>query len=127
MMRLNEETGEITTYIGDSGKFSLTGLPTSCDVYFSIYNENKQILNEQKYVVEDGTLTMFIPAEFTDVLTVPKNDDSAEYYYGIKLVYFDEDDNRIESTCTIGNHSMDEHVPFIVYAKRTEGGKTLGV
>jgi hypothetical protein len=129
MMKLNKDTGEITTFIGDSGKFYLSGLPLSSsgstNVYFSVYNDKDDILNEQEYTATvSGTLTMFIPAEFTDVLTIPKNEDSAEYYYGIKVAYYDVDGNRIESTCTIGTHKEDEPTLFTVYPKRTEGGKT---
>lgn len=123
MMKLNNETGEITCFIGDSGNFNLSGLPPSCSVYFSVYNEKDTILNEQEYTATaNGTLKMFIPAEFTDVLTIPKNEDSAEYYYSIKVVYQDEDNNRVESTCILANHSIDEPNIFTVYPKRTEGG-----
>ena len=50
MMKLNKDTGEITTFIGDSGKFYLSGLPLSSsgstNVYFSVYNDKDDILNE---------------------------------------------------------------------------------
>ena len=126
MMRLNKDTGEITSFIGDSGKFYLSGLPYPSSVFFSIYDDKYKILNEiECLTVEGGTLNMFIPAEFTDILTIPKNEDSAEYYYSIKVVYFDSSNNRIESTCVLSNHKIDEPNIFTVYAKRTEGGTAI--
>lgn len=125
-MRLNNETGEITCFQGDSGKFYLSGLPASCNVYFSVYNEKREEIFELQYTAEsDGTLTMFIPAESTDKLVVNKKEESEEYYYSLKVVTIDTLGNRIETTCLLNNHDESEPNVMTVYPKRTEGGTSV--
>lgn len=58
-----------------------------------------------------------IPAALTNHLTVKRNEETAEYYFGIKLCSDDED----EDTLLLGNSNIGDLNTITVYPKKLEG------
>ena len=126
MFKINMETGAITTFQGDSGSFYLCGerLNNYDRVTFTVYNnKNKEVMHVDKDYIsldENNGLLFNIAPTDSDKLTVKTGEDLTEYYYSIKLSKKGITSD-IEHTFLIGNNSIDDKVPFIVYAKRNEG------
>lgn len=119
---IEEQTGLITTYQGDSGEFAIVGVPTDTDyeVYFAFYDSNRKIIGQEIKVLSNGTNTIPIPisAELTDLLTVKPREEYAEYYYGIKIC---KASIGFEDTLVIKGQKIGDLNSVIVYPKRVEG------
>lgn len=90
-------------------------------IYFAFIKENKQLFGEEIAVdcQKQDTVSIHIHASFTDGLTVPNGEESAEYFYGIKLCTTDGTD---EETLLIGNNATPIDFNKVkVYPKRVEG------
>ena len=127
MFKLDKNTGDITCFQGDSGELYFYNLPDDAVISFSAYDSNRNIKFEifQDSNNKDTTTTrMFIPADETDKLTVAKNSDYQEYYYGIKLTKL-ENGERIEKTYLIGDSTIDDLNTIFVYPKRNEGDNDI--
>lgn len=115
-----DEFGNIETYQGDSGTLVVEELPTdrNYSLYFSIYNDKRQIIGETEPIALNGATMKSIPIEasLTDLLTVPKDEDYAEYYYGLKLCVNGEEDTLIIDDGDIGSLNI-----VRVYPKKVEG------
>ncbi|MCM1296028.1 MAG: hypothetical protein NC311_10845 [Muribaculaceae bacterium] len=123
MFIIDEETGDIELIQGDSGDVVISGLPNdkAYIIYFAFIKEDKQLLGEEVSVPcqNQDTVTIHIPASFTDSLTVPAGEDFAEYYYGLKLCTAD---GLTEETLLIGeNANPVDFNKVTVYPKRVEG------
>lgn len=119
---VDEDTGDITLVQGDSGEITINGLPIGSNytVYFAFYNDKREIIGQEVSMQTNSAsvITMFIPASLTDLLTVKKNEDSAEYYYGIKIC------NSLtgsEETLCINNSDIGALNTVTVYPKKVEG------
>ena len=119
---VDEQTGTITLYQGDTGSVTFVGLnpERNYDVYFAIYNKNRQIFGEEvcQSVINSDRVTLELPSTLTDRLTVPKNKEFETYYYGVKLC---EIGTAHEDTLFIGNSSYGDSNEIIVYPKKVEG------
>lgn len=117
-----DDYGNIELYQGDSGMFVIEDLPTdkAYTVYFGIYNANREVIGSEINVNANysPSVVISLPTSLTDLLTVPKNDDSAEYYYGIKLCLSDTGE---EDTLTIDNNDIGDLNRVTVYPKKIEG------
>ena len=121
MFEVDEITGDITLRQGDSGKYIISGLPTDqyYTVYLGIQNKNREPIGDE--ISEAASLRSSVelnfPATLTDLLTVKKNEDTAEYYFGVKLCTA----AGREDTLIIGNKSVGDLNTITVYPKTVEG------
>lgn len=129
-MFIVNEQGNIELYQGDSGMLTVEDLPTDKDytVYFSMYDNKRNIigfeLNINAYAgttpntIRYKSVTFAIPASLTDLLTVPKGEDTAEYYYGLKIC---ESGTNMEDTLVINDGDIGDINTITVYPKKVEG------
>lgn len=116
-----DENGNITLVQGDSGQLVVNGLPTDKDytVYFAIQDENRKPIGEEIQVNSNkaSTVVFVLLGSLTDLLTVKKGEDTAIYYYGLKIC----DSSGLEDTMLIGNSIIGEKNTITVYPKKVEG------
>ena len=114
-----DDFGNITLTQGDSGKLTVNGLPTDKNykVYFAIQDENRKPVGSEIVVQSNlaDTVIFSIPATLTDLLKVPRDEDTATYTYGIKICYESE---GLEETLTIGEIANNT---ITAYPKKVEG------
>lgn len=113
--------GNITIRQGDSGRLVVNGLNTdqNYDVYFAIQDENrKPVGNELKVQSNSQSTVVFkLSSDFTDLLKVGQDEETHEYYYGVKTCTAD----GFEDTLTIGSGDMGDRNTITVYPKKVEG------
>ena len=122
---VDEKTGNIELYQGDSGEIKISGIPSNKNyhVFFSIYNSKGKIIGDEVdvYSYQLDTVVLTIPTSLTDLLVVKGGINSTEeYYYGIKIC---DEENGIEDTQYINGASIGELNTITVYPKKTEGNK----
>ena len=121
MFLVDEETGNITLTQGDSGEYTINGLPTDqyYDVYLAIQDKKRNpIGNEIKESANlKSSVTLKFLSSLTDLLTVPKSEETETYYFGIKLC----DKLGNEDTLIIGNNDVGDKNTITVYPKKAEG------
>jgi hypothetical protein len=126
MFLVDEETGDITLTQGDTGEYKVSGLPTdkAYTVYLAVQDANRNPIGDE--IKEDLNLKSMVNLKFTstltDLMTVKKSDDYAEYYFGIKLC----DKLGNEDTLVIGNKEVGENNTITVYPKKVEGTNGTG-
>lgn len=121
MFLVDEETGNITLTQGDSGEYTISGLPTDqyYDVYLAIQDKKRNPIGNE--IKESANLKSSVALKFlsslTDLLTVPKSEETETYYFGIKLC----DKLGNEDTLIIGNNDVGDKNTITVYPKKAEG------
>ena len=115
------DNGNIECFQGDTIKLPLTGIDTSHDyaVYLQIRDENRNPIGTQVQTATGGLpdVLITISDETTDLLTVPQDEDTKTYYYGVKLVY-----NGEENTLFLGEGAtFDTMYEIIVHPKKADG------
>lgn len=120
MFQVNGDTGDVICRQGDSGELTFTGIDKSkqYQVYFSIYNNKRKIIEEIRSVPYAGIVTFGLTPSITDKLTVPVGEKTATYYYGLKICLPEE---NYEDTLVIGNKEITALNKIIVYPKIVEG------
>lgn len=115
------ENGDITLRQGDTGRISIVGLPThkNYKVYFAIQDENRKPIGSEVVVNTNKSdkITIVLTTDLTDLLKVPQDEDSKEYYYGIKIC----DDEGNEDTSIIGTSGITGINRITVLPKKVEG------
>ena len=116
-----DESGNITLVQGDSGELTVNGIDTSQNytAYLAVQDSKRKPVGTEIEVqtnYNSSIVFTFVP-ELTDLFVVPKNDESVEYYYGIKLC----GDNYYEDTLLIGNSNIGDLNTITVYPKKVEG------
>jgi len=115
-----DTNGNITLIQGDSGQIVVNGLPIdkNYSVYFAIQNEKRKPIGTEIMIQSnlEPTVSIPIPASLTDLMTVPASDDSATYYYGIKICSGTDED-----TLLIGGGDIGSLNEITVYPKKVEG------
>lgn len=126
-----DKNGNIELVQGDSGMLVVEDLPTDKDytVYFAIQDAKRNIIGSQistnaySGTAPDTTrvtsVTFAITASLTDLLTVPKGEDTAEYYYGIKIC--NSASPSSEDTLMINDSDIGDINTITVYPKKVEG------
>lgn len=113
--------GDITLIQGDSGQLVLNNLPTDKNytVYLGIQDKNRKPIGNELSVEtnKNSTVPFIITSELTDLLTVPKGEETESYYYGVKLCSVD----GIEDTLLIGDSQIGDKNTITVYPKKVEG------
>ena len=116
-----DNDGNITIRQGDSGRLVINGLMTdqNYDVYFAIQDENRRPIGEELRVKSNSqpTVVFELSSNLTDLLKVGQDEETHEYYYGVKTCTAD----GFEDTLTIGSGDMGDINTITVYPKKVEG------
>ena len=117
-----DDDGNIELVQGDSGTLTITGLDTTSNytVYFAIQDEDRNPIGGEISVDTNcsDTVSIEVTAALTDLLEVDKDEDYAEYYYGLKVC---SSDTGLEDTLFIGSSSIGDKNVITVYPKKVEG------
>lgn len=125
MFEVNEENGDITLRQGDSGVYTISGLPTDTEdyeVYFQAQDENRKNVGEPVSVACNGEKTVIFSftGGYTDIFTVKKGEDYANYIFAFKLC---SQSKNTEETLVLGNKNATDDNTLTVYPKIVEGIK----
>lgn len=116
-----DENGTIFIRQGDSGEVVISGLNTSKNysVYFAVKNEKRKTVGDEICVNSNyaSSVTFSLSSDFTDLFTVPADEDYAIYYYGVKLCEGDS----VEDTLFIANSDYGQLNYIVVFPKMVEG------
>ena len=116
-----DNDGNITIRQGDSGRLVVNGLMTdqNYDVYFAIQDENRRPIGNEISVHSNSqpTVVFELSSNLTDLLKVGQDEETHEYYYGVKTCTAD----GFEDTLTIGSGDMGDRNTITVYPKKVEG------
>ncbi len=117
-----DNNGNITLVQGDSGELVVTGLPTDQNykVYFAIQDENRKPIGNEIVVNSNksDSVIFVLLGSLTDLLSVKKDDDTATYYYGVKLC---SEEENTEDTLLLGDSDIGDKNTITVYPKKVEG------
>ena len=116
-----DNDGNITMIQGDTGRLVVNGLMTdqNYDVYFAIQDENRKPIGNELSVQSNSqpTVVFELSSNLTDLLKVGQDEETHEYYYGVKTCTAD----GFEDTLTIGSGDMGDINTITVYPKKVEG------
>ena len=116
-----DNDGNITMIQGDTGRLVVNGLMTdqNYDVYFAIQDENRRPIGNELSVQSNSqpTVVFELSSNLTDLLKVGQDEETHEYYYGVKTCTAD----GFEDTLTIGSGDMGDINTITVYPKKVEG------
>ena len=116
-----DNDGNITMIQGDTGRLVINGLMTdqNYDVYFAIQDENRRPIGNEISVQSNSqpTVVFELSSNLTDLLKVGQNEETHEYYYGVKTCTAD----GFEDTLIVGNGDMGDRNTITVYPKKVEG------
>lgn len=117
-----DNEGNITLVQGDSGEITFDNIPTDRNylVCFAIQNNKRQFIGEQIPVFSNGekTVVINIPSSLTDLLVVKSGQETAEYYYGVKIC---DENTGLEDTMILGDKDIGSLNIITVYPKKVEG------
>ena len=117
-----DNNGNITLVQGDSGELVVTGLPTDQNykVYFAIQDENRKPIGSEIIVNSNksDSVIFVLLGSLTDLLTIKKGEDTATYYYGVKLC---SEEENTEDTLLLGDTDIGDRNSITVYPKKVEG------
>ena len=116
-----DNDGNITMIQGDTGRLVVNGLMTdqNYDVYFAIQDENRRPIGNEISVQSNSQPTVIfeLSSNLTDLLKVGQEEETHEYYYGVKTCTAD----GFEDTLIVGNGDMGDRNTITVYPKKVEG------
>lgn len=116
-----DNNGNITMIQGDSGSLVITGLDSkeNYKVFFAIQDKTRKAVGNELIVNSNKSNSVIfeLTSEYTDLMTVPKNENFAIYYYGIKIC----DNDGFEDTLLLGNSKLGELNTITVFPKKVEG------
>ena len=116
-----DNDGNITMIQGDTGRLVVNGLMTdqNYDVYFAIQDENRRPIGNEISVQSNSqpTVVFELSSNLTDLLKVGQDEETHEYYYGVKTCTAD----GFEDTLIIGSGDMGDRNTITVYPKKVEG------
>lgn len=122
MFIIDDETGDMFVTQGDSGQYPVGNIPSGKNLvlYLAIQNKNRKPIGSEMSVHTGGhsTASIDISKTLTDLLTVPSNKETEEYYFGIKGV---DPETGYEETYVIGNKGFGDLNTITVYPKKVEG------
>ena len=116
-----DNDGNITMIQGDTGRLVVNGLMTdqNYDVYFAIQDENRRPIGNEISVQSNSqpTVVFELSSNLTDLLKVGQDEETHEYYYGVKTCTAD----GFEDTLIVGSGDMGDRNTITVYPKKVEG------
>lgn len=117
-----DKNGNITLVQGDSGQLVVNGLPTDQNYvcFFAIQDQHRKPVGQEIPVNTGGasTIPFLIPSTLTDLLTVPLDEETWTYYYGVKLC---SQSDLTEDTLILGGSDLGIKNTITVYPKKVEG------
>lgn len=117
-----DDYGNITLVQGDSGQLTVNGLNTDKNytLYLAIQDSKRNPIGSEIVVNSNGaeSVIFVLSPELTNLLTVKRRDESAEYYYGIKVC---DESTDFEDTLLIGDSDIGDLNTITVYPKKVEG------
>ena len=117
-----DENANISMIQGDSGTLVIEGLnpDKNYTVYFAVQDKNRKPIGNELYVNSNysPSVIFYLTGNFTDMLTVNKNEEYSVYYYGVKIC---SSEDNLEDTLILGNGSMSDLNTITVYPKKVEG------
>ena len=117
-----DENGNITLIQGDSGELVIQGLNTDQNymVYFAVQDKNRKSVGNELQVQTNyrDTVTFMLTGEFTDLLSVNRDESFSVYYYGIKVC---SSSTSLEDTLIFENSDIGDLNTITVYPKKVEG------
>ena len=117
-----DKNGNISMIQGDSGIITIRGLNPNKNftVYFAIQDKNmKSIGSELSVQSNNNSYVIFtLTGDYTDLLSVKKDESCAVYYYGLKIC--DEESQR-EDTLLVSSNEIGSLNTITVYPKKVEG------
>lgn len=118
-----DKYGNITLTQGDSFEFVVNDLPVveGAKLFFAAQDEERNpVGNEIEVKVLSSSTTVFLDADFTDLLVVSEDKKTQNYYYGLKLAYPDGL-KRVEKTLNIGGKKIGDLNVITVYPRKVKG------
>lgn len=116
------ENGLIITRQGDDGEIGVDGLSTDKNyrVFFGIRDAKRRPIGEEPYMDSNfsSSVVISVPSSLTDLLTVGKDDEYTDYYYGIKVC---DPETLSENTLIIAGGDIGTEDIIRVYPKKVEG------
>jgi len=121
-MALNiDENGTIYIHQGDSGEIVVNGISTDNDytVFFAVKDLNRNTIGSELSVKTNykSSVTFVLSGSYTDMFTVPEDEDFAIYHYGLKMCA----GGSVEDTLFVVNSDYGQPNVMIVYPKKVEG------
>ena len=117
-----DKDGNISLIQGDSGSITIRGLNPnkSFTVYFAIQDKNRKTIGNELSVSSNNNsyVVLHLTAEYTDLLTVKRDEPCAIYYYGLKIC---DGDTQREDTLIVGSNELGSLNTITVYPKKVEG------
>jgi len=117
-----DKDGNISMIQGDSGLITIRGLNPNKNftVYFAIQDKNRKPVGNELSVNSNNSsyVVLQLTADYTDLLTVKKDEPCAIYYYGLKIC--DETTHR-EDTLIVASGEIGSLNTITVYPKKVEG------
>ena len=116
-----DEKGNITLIQGDSGTIVVNGInpDKNYKLFFAIQDKNRKTIGQELMVNSNKSTTVVfeLTGNYTDLMTVPKDNNFEIYYYGIKQCA----EGSLEDTLLIGNNEIGNLNTITVYPKKVEG------
>lgn len=114
--------GMILTYQGDTILFTSSGVPTDREyvVYFSVkeLTSDTDVIEQILCSVENGTVTVHVTPNITDLIPVPEGKKFKDYRYALKACSID---GTTEHTLQIGKNDVGVETKLRVFRKQSEG------
>lgn len=118
MYIVDEETGDMIIRQGDTYTFKVEGVTDDYDLYYSVYNSNREILWELHTKPIEGVAEFTVTPYYSNQLTVPADKKNEIYYYGLKRCK-----DGFEDTLIVGEKKINELNKITVYPLITEGSE----
>lgn len=117
-----DDEGNITLVQGDDGDITFDGIPTdrNYEVFFAIQDDKRRPIGDEISVMSDNmpSVVISVPSTLTDLLTVKAGQETAEYYYGVKIC---DEATGLEDTMILGNNEIGDLNTITVYPRKVKG------
>ena len=117
-----DDEGNITLVQGDDGDITFDGIPTdrNYEVFFAIQDDKRRPIGDEVSVMSNNmsSVVISVPSTLTDLLTVKAGQDTAEYYYGVKIC---DEATGLEDTMILGNNEIGDLNTITVYPRKVKG------
>ena len=117
-----DANANISLIQGDSGNFTVNGIPTDKNytVYFAVQDINRNPIGDEIAVSSNysSKIIFYLTGDYTNLFKVPKGERFAIYYYGVKIC---DPENNFEDTLMLASGDIGDVNTITVYPKKVEG------
>ena len=117
-----DDEGNITLVQGDDGDITFDGIPTdrNYEVFFAIQDDKRRPIGDEISVMSNNmpSVVISVPSTLTDLLTVKSGQETAEYYYGVKIC---DEATGLEDTMILSNNEIGDLNIITVYPRKVKG------